>query len=414
MDLILRFFRANMHNLHCRKLLKCTEKSDIIVILQFYIGGIMKSIRLFSVILLTFFTLTACNSPADTLADSSSQITQSAETAETTVQTTITTTETTTETTPPVTTVKPTSGINLLTGKPSASGISGSRPIAVTVNNIKTSLPQYGTSAADIIYEAPVEGGITRLLAIYENYSTVPRVCSIRSARYYFPLIANGMDAVYIHWGLDMSIAKDTMERLGINHFDGGYVGSPLFGRDKNRVGVYASEHTGYLDGPKLKSYFDSNKVRTSVKSEYEKTAFNFSPNTVKPPAGAANKAVLSFSPTYFSTFTYDTSSGKYLKQHSGSAHIDSVSGKQLAFENVFILKTKIAPLAGNGVLMDIDLTSGSGYYLSEGGYQPVLWSKADDNSPITFTTADGKPLSVNKGKSYIGIIGTDKSVTIS
>ena len=263
-------------------------------------------------------------------------------------------------------------------------------------------MPQYGTSAADIIYEAPVEGGITRLLAIYENYSTVPRVCSIRSARYYFPLIANGMDAVYIHWGLDMSIAKDTMERLGINHFDGGYVGSPLFGRDKNRVGVYASEHTGYLDGPKLKSYFDSNKVRTSVKSEYEKTAFNFSPNTVKPPAGAANKAVLSFSPTYFSTFTYDTSSGKYLKQHSGSAHIDSVSGKQLAFENVFILKTKIAPLAGNG------------YYLSEGGYQPVLWSKADDNSPITFTTADGKPLSVNKGKSYIGIIGTDKSVTIS
>ena len=39
----------------------------------------------------------------------------------------------------------------------------GKRPVAVMVNNLKGALPQYGIAEADIIYELPVEGGITRL-----------------------------------------------------------------------------------------------------------------------------------------------------------------------------------------------------------------------------------------------------------
>ena len=58
------------------------------------------------------------------------------------------------------------------------------RPVAVTVNNLEASLPQYGISGADIIMEFPVEGGITRLMALYGNYGSVPEVCSVRSCRY--------------------------------------------------------------------------------------------------------------------------------------------------------------------------------------------------------------------------------------
>ena len=71
----------------------------------------------------------------------------------------------------------------------------GKRPVAVMVSNIKAALPQYGIDEADIVYELPVEGGITRLMAIYADYTNVPDVCSVRSCRYYYPLIAYGMDA---------------------------------------------------------------------------------------------------------------------------------------------------------------------------------------------------------------------------
>ena len=45
------------------------------------------------------------------------------------------------------------------------------RPIAVMLNNIKEAIPQSSIEAADIVYEAPVEGGITRLMGIYEDFA---------------------------------------------------------------------------------------------------------------------------------------------------------------------------------------------------------------------------------------------------
>ena len=85
----------------------------------------------------------------------------------------------------------------------------GKRPVAVMVSNIKASLPQYGIDDADIIYELPVEGGITRLMAVYADYTEVPDICSVRSCRYYYPILAYGMDAIYCHWGTDRTIALD-------------------------------------------------------------------------------------------------------------------------------------------------------------------------------------------------------------
>ena len=60
------------------------------------------------------------------------------------------------------------------------------RPIAVMVNNIIASLPQWGISQADIIYEMLAEGRITRFLALFQDYSKIDKLASIRSARPYY------------------------------------------------------------------------------------------------------------------------------------------------------------------------------------------------------------------------------------
>ena len=80
---------------------------------------------------------------------------------------------------------------NLLTGWANLSEKAiGKRPVAVMVNNVKAALPQYGISQADIIFELPVEGDLTRLMAMYADYTKVPDICAIRSCRYYYPAIA--------------------------------------------------------------------------------------------------------------------------------------------------------------------------------------------------------------------------------
>ena len=99
------------------------------------------------------------------------------------------------------------SGLNLLTGLDTLSEEAvGKRPVAVMVNNIEPSFPQYGIAQADIIFEILVEGNQTRFMALYGDYTQVPQICSVRSARKYFGSLAKGFDAVYVNWGMSEAI----------------------------------------------------------------------------------------------------------------------------------------------------------------------------------------------------------------
>ena len=73
---------------------------------------------------------------------------------------------------------------------------------AVTgLNNLKKAQPQLGNAQADIIYEVPAEGGITRMLAVYQTLDGIGTLGSIRSSRPYYIELALGHDALYVHAG---------------------------------------------------------------------------------------------------------------------------------------------------------------------------------------------------------------------
>lgn len=306
-------------------------------------------------------------------------------------------------------------GVNPLTGEGGYNAAAaGKRPVAVMVNNIKAALPQYGIAEADIIYELPVEGGITRMLAVYADYTSVPDICSVRSCRYYYPIICLGMDAIYCHWGSDKTIALETLNRTGIDHLDGEYE-SGLFYRDQERAQSYASEHTGYIKGDELAAKISEKGFRTDVTPEFAGEYFNFTQNGEEniPSEFTASSVTANFSDEYFSTFDYNAESGKYLKFHSGSPQMDGRTGTQLEFENVFVLQTDIHTRE-DGYLMDVALNSGEGYYFSNGGGQRISWIKESETSPIKIYDMSGNELSVNVGKSYIGIIGAEKTISFS
>ncbi|MBQ7296293.1 MAG: DUF3048 domain-containing protein [Clostridia bacterium] len=317
--------------------------------------------------------------------------------------------ETTTSTTEVTTTekVKPVY-YNRLTGE---SGLSeaavGKRPVAVMVNNIKASLPQYGIYDADIIFEILVEGGITRLMALYGDQTKVPKVCSVRSCRYYYPIFAHSFDAVYFCFGSNESLATPTLKRIGIDYFDGNQnPDSLVFGRDADRLKKYSSEHTAYVNGKNIPELLKKYEVRTDYLDSKDVNAFNFRSEDAPAAAGTigADTVQLDYSIYYDSTFTYNSKTKTYYKDHCGKAHMDSQKDKQLNFTNVFVLETDVHNYKG-GQLIELDWKGGTGFYISRGKAQKITWMKSTEDASIVVFDEAGNELQVNAGNSYIGVI---------
>ena len=72
-----------------------------------------------------------------------------------------------------------------LTGRLVDAEVGTKRPMAIMLNNIYDACPQAGIEEAGIVYEAPVEGGLTRLMGIFEDYRGMEKIGSVRSCRDY-------------------------------------------------------------------------------------------------------------------------------------------------------------------------------------------------------------------------------------
>lgn len=300
---------------------------------------------------------------------------------------------------------------NLLTGIADLSeGAIGKRPVAIMVNNVPDAMPQYGVQEADIIFEMPVEGDATRFMAMYADYTQVPRVCAVRSCRYYFPVFSQGFDAFYVNWGIDDSIA-DYLASLNLDQFDGMYDGNGLFARDQARLNAgYALEHTAYFEGTAFANVVQSQGRRLELADDKKRTAFRFNGlnEQLKPEGQDCTKVDINFG-AQSSTFTYDAEKKVYLKQINGTPQVDGNTQEQLAFTNVFVLETAITVRDAIGH-KDVECMGGpgfTGYYVSNGGVQKITWAKEGgmgEKSPLIFRDENGDEIKVNRGKSYIAV----------
>ena len=168
-------------------------------------------------------------------------------------ETTVKTAESTTvqPTTAEQTTVEPTTEVNhdndtisKLTGDWIPKKLGKQRPIAIMINNIGDAIPQAGISKASIIHECPVEGGMTRLMALFEDTKDIKRIGSIRSCRIYYCYISNEYDAIYTHFG-QSKYAKDYLNTDAIDNISGlSAVGNTTFYRASDKY----SPHDLYTD----------------------------------------------------------------------------------------------------------------------------------------------------------------------
>lgn len=268
------------------------------------------------------------------------------------------------------------------------------RPVAVMINNISVAQKvQTGIAKADIVYETEVEGGITRLMAVFKDISAVEKIGAVRSARYPYIDLSMGHGAIYIHHGQDKTYAKPHLKD------------TQTFAVSENNAGVrikngLATEHTLYGYGKKIWNYLNKKgyNTKTDNTENWQKFADK---NTKISYSDIANTVTVKFSSGYTSVFKYDAEKGRYVRYFKTTERKDYYTGESEYFKNVFVLKTSITYYP-DGKHKKVNLTSGTGYYCVNGTYTPIKWSKGSASSSLKFTTTDGQPLEVNQGNSWV------------
>ena len=305
---------------------------------------------------------------------------------------------------------KPLTDYNRLTGLDDLSDeAKGKRPVAIMINNIKASLPQYGIAGADLMFECIVEGGITRMMAVFADYTKIPDVCSVRSCRYYYPILAQGLNAYYICFGCNPTLGKNALEKTGIDYIDGNEdFDETLFGRDPDRLKRYSREHTAYVKGENIPKFLKARGIDMNYAAGKDDYIFDF--RKPKPVGDTACESVrLNFSKSYYTTFSYDSENKVYLKTHCGNKHMDTAANKQLQYTNVIILETDVE-LVNGGPLVKYGW-QGTGYYLSYGTMRKITWIKRGYDDPLVLMNGNGKEIQINEGNSYIGMLGYNSTV---
>lgn len=308
--------------------------------------------------------------------------------------------------------------ISYLTGLPIDKELEFSRPLAVMLNNIEAGCPQSGIADAAIVYEAPVEGRITRLMAIYDDYRDLEKVGSIRSSRDYFVYFALEYDAIYAHFGQATPYVGEMLNSIRVDNISGAVAGikrpaTNTFYDDPNRK----APHQKYLNSERLWKDIEKFEYRTYLRQDYvakfqfetEDTPINFTGAedvSVIYPGGKTNTRPNGFSYVE-ARFEYNEEDKLYYRFQYGGEHIDELTGEQLAYNNIIFQYC-------HGEVRDAEDYLAFGCHGDEGMMVRVFtqgkmitgtWNKMTNDGPASYVDNEGNPIILSPGKTWICII---------
>ncbi|MBQ8147361.1 MAG: DUF3048 domain-containing protein [Lachnospiraceae bacterium] len=287
-----------------------------------------------------------------------------------------------------------------LTGEWVDPAVNNRRPVAIMINNIGEAMPQSGIGQADVMYEMIVEGGITRLMAVFSDYSGLEKIGPVRSARQYYVRTADHMDAIFCHIGTS-TLADSELASSGADHMDGmGGIGNYFIYRDNSRV----APHNAYTSEEGLNEALEVSGFNMEHGLGYE-PMFSFNSKNKDIEGGSpANKITTAFSAYRAPWFEYNAEDKLYYRFQYGEAQIDDVTGEQLRYQNVLVLYAETYSV--DGYLMEVcNEGSGEGYYASNGQYIPITWKYASET--LHFYDANGNDLMMNPGKTWVTFFDT-------
>lgn len=304
-----------------------------------------------------------------------------------------------------------------LTGEWKDADVVQRRSMAVMIPNNAAAMPQYGISYASVVYEAPVEGRITRIMGIFEDYDDLERIGPVRSSRDYYVYQAMAFDSIYCNWGLAVPYVSPIINTDRVDNVSqavsGIDVASPGAFDRVSRGTSYKTEYTGYLfiDGYEKaveKLGYDTTydehgrftKAFSFADEGYKATYDDYPAATAIYPGGqSTNSGGYGNAKPYFEFHEDD---GLYYRFQSGAPQIDEYNDEQLSYANVIFQVCHGEVRDANDYLAFGLIGSGTAYVFTNGKVVEGTWKHKSDYDPFTYYDKSGDEIVLNQGKTWI------------
>lgn len=278
----------------------------------------------------------------------------------------------------------------------------GTDYIAVVLDNFSAARPIAGIADALLVIEAPVEAGITRLLAFYAYDNGLDRIGPIRSARPYFIDWAEEYDAFFVHVG-GSDEALGMLKGSSLRDLDEMTAGA-YFERDRTRFAPHNTyTSAGNLDTAVTDRYdghISTKVVMWEYKEEPEVGEFQDKGGDISVHYGNSAYAV---------TWLYENDANGYLRQQGGKTYVDEL-GTPVRAKNIVVQYTEVRIIDAVGRRHITTEGDGRVLIFRDGEVVEGTWRK--DGGRTMFFTEDDEPVLLNAGTTWIEVVplGTDVS----
>jgi hypothetical protein len=263
------------------------------------------------------------------------------------------------------------------------------RVLAVKIDNIVNARPQTGLTHADIVYVLPVEGGLSRFLAVFSSHYP-PVIGPVRSAREDdLELLRQFGRPAFAYSGATATLLPYIQRTARIvNLYSGTTRG---YYRDTSRVAPYnLYAHTRQL------------LAQAQAASKARDIGFRFGP---PPPGGRATRSAPVSYPAASFRFTWSANKGRWLVAMDGTP-AKTTDGGRLAPATVVIQYTTVRTSRfleyGKPPPYAESAGSGAALVLRDGKAWTTHWSRPNANAGTTFTTASGRRMTFTPGQVWV------------
>jgi len=293
-----------------------------------------------------------------------------------------------------------------LTGLPDPKDVARKRSaVTVKINNTG-SAKQYGINEADDVYEEVVEGGITRLAAIF-NSQAPDRVGPVRSVRKTDQSIVWPIGGIFAYSG-GAAYAIQSIDTAPVKQLDETRAGSMMY----RAVGTEFQDPVSYTEAPfNLWAKVDQ-MFTAGGKPVPPPPLFAYRAAGAKAGGTPAAAMVVNFAAGYAITWTWDAKSGTWLRSKFGGPDT-TADGVRLAPKNVVVMFVKY--LGGAGVEQSEAELTGSGPLMvfTDGKEIKGTWSRPDQAKPARLLNSTGGAIRLTPGQTWVELPDVSYQVTV-
>jgi len=294
----------------------------------------------------------------------------------------------------PIVKDKPT--LNSLNGLPGVDG----PVLVVKIDDTRLAHPQVGLKAADVVYIEQVEGGLTRLAAVYS--STIPDVVGpVRSARISDIELFSQFGKIAFSFSGAQSkllpeIAAANLVDVGAMRF-----GPSFYSNDSSRIAPYAmmvQAKSLLAEGLERDPNISISKPMGWTFDEKAPTNLKFSSVEISWPASRYSAI-------------WSATENRWLLYFGDQPNLDSdgyhLGPKNIVIQIVSITDSIYKDKVGGVTPFSATIGNGRCYLLRDGGSTPCLWSRPSAESGTIFTDPAGATVAFSPGQSWFAL--TDK-----